>query len=95
MARFYQNVLTGQQVEVKTFDEEDFYLDNQANWCRIKALSVPDVPGDLKKLKLAELKSLARSLGQNTDKAKTKKDVIALIQTATPEPQPDQKPPEA
>jgi hypothetical protein len=43
MARFYQNVLTGQQVEVKTFEEEDFYLENQANWCRIKALSVPPV----------------------------------------------------
>jgi hypothetical protein len=39
MARFYQNVLTGQQVEVKTFDEEDFYLDNPANWVRVKALS--------------------------------------------------------
>jgi hypothetical protein len=41
MARWYQNVLTGQQVEVKTLDEDDFYVDNKANWCRIAAPSKP------------------------------------------------------
>lgn len=37
MARWYQNVLTGVQVEVKTLDEDDFYAENAANWSRIPA----------------------------------------------------------
>lgn len=37
MSRWYQNLLSGKQVEVKTLDEDDFYLENAANWCRIKA----------------------------------------------------------
>lgn len=41
MARWYQNVLTGKQVEVKTLDDDDFYQDNKANWCRIAAPSKP------------------------------------------------------
>ena len=39
MSRWYQNVLTGEQVEVKTLDEDDFYVENAANWSRI-----PDPP---------------------------------------------------
>jgi hypothetical protein len=35
MARWYQNVLTGEQVEVKTLDEDDFFVENSANWSRI------------------------------------------------------------
>ena len=35
MARWYQNVLTGKQVEVKTLEDDDFYVDNKANWSRI------------------------------------------------------------
>lgn len=35
LSRFYQNVLTGQKVEVKTLDEDDFYMENSANWSRI------------------------------------------------------------
>ena len=35
MARWYQNVLSGVQVEVKTLDEDDFYVENVANWSRI------------------------------------------------------------
>ena len=37
MSRFYQNVLSGEKVEVKTLDEDDFYLENKANWSRIPA----------------------------------------------------------
>jgi hypothetical protein len=37
MARWYQNVLTGVQVEVKSLDEDDFYVENAANWSRIAA----------------------------------------------------------
>jgi len=36
---WFQNVLTGEQREVKTLDEADFYVKNVANWCRIKAPS--------------------------------------------------------
>jgi hypothetical protein len=39
MSRFYQNVLTGKQVEVKSLEEDDYYQDNPANWVRIKALA--------------------------------------------------------
>jgi hypothetical protein len=35
MARWYQNVLTGQQVEVKSLEEDDFYAENPGNWARI------------------------------------------------------------
>lgn len=37
MARWYQNVLTGEQVEVKTLEEDDYYVDNAPNWARIAA----------------------------------------------------------
>ena len=37
MSRFYQNVLSGEKVEVKTLEEDDFYLENKANWSRIPA----------------------------------------------------------
>ena len=37
MARWYQNVLTGEKVEVKTLADDDFYVDNKANWSRIVA----------------------------------------------------------
>lgn len=37
MSRWYQNVLTGAQVEVKTLKEDDFYQENSANWARIAA----------------------------------------------------------
>ena len=37
MSRWYQNVLTGEQVEVKTLEEDDYYVENKANWCRIAA----------------------------------------------------------
>lgn len=37
MARWYQNVLTGEQVEVKTLDEDDYYVENKSNWSRIVA----------------------------------------------------------
>lgn len=37
MARWYQNVLTGEQREVKTLDEDDYYVDNAANWSCIVA----------------------------------------------------------
>jgi len=43
MSRWYQNVLTGKQVEVKTLDEDDFYVENAANWSRI-----PEPPGGKK-----------------------------------------------
>jgi hypothetical protein len=36
MSRWYQNGLTGAQVEVKTFEEEDRYLDTPP-WSRIPA----------------------------------------------------------
>ena len=36
MGRWYQNVLTGEQVEVHTFEEEDRYLDTPP-WSRIPA----------------------------------------------------------
>lgn len=41
MSRWYQNGLTGAQVEVKTFEEEDRYLDTPP-WSRIP--SPPDAP---------------------------------------------------
>ena len=37
MARWYQNVLTGEQREVKTLAEDDYYVDNAPNWARIAA----------------------------------------------------------
>jgi hypothetical protein len=37
MARWYQNVLTGEQREVKTLAEDDYYVDNAHNWARIAA----------------------------------------------------------
>lgn len=39
MAHWYQNVLTGEQREVKTLDDDDFYVENVANWARIVAPS--------------------------------------------------------
>ncbi len=42
MSRFYQNVLTGEKVEVKTLDEDDFYIENKANWSRIPAPPVDE-----------------------------------------------------
>jgi hypothetical protein len=39
MSRWYQNVLTGKQVEVKTLEEDDFYAANAPNWARIAAPS--------------------------------------------------------
>jgi hypothetical protein len=36
MSRFYQHVLTGQKVEVKTLDEDDYYVDNASTWERIE-----------------------------------------------------------
>ena len=45
MSRWYQNVLTGAQVEVKTLEEDDFYALNAGNWARIEAPSpVEPVP---------------------------------------------------
>jgi hypothetical protein len=35
MSRWYQNVLSGVQVEVLTLEDDDFYQDNSANWARI------------------------------------------------------------
>lgn len=49
MARWYQNVLTGEQVEVKTLDEDDFYVENAANWSRIAAPEKPAQPESEKK----------------------------------------------
>ena len=37
MSRWYQNVLTGEQREVKTLEEDDFYVEHVANWARIPA----------------------------------------------------------
>jgi hypothetical protein len=45
MSRWYQNVLTGEQVEVKTLDEDDFYVENKANWSRIAAPPEAVKPG--------------------------------------------------
>jgi hypothetical protein len=39
MSRWYQNVLTGKQVEVRTLEEDDFYAANAPNWARIAAPS--------------------------------------------------------
>lgn len=39
MSRWYQNVLTGQQVEVRTLAEDDYYVENASNWARIVAPS--------------------------------------------------------
>lgn len=45
MSRWYQNVLTGEQREVKTLAEDDYYVDNAPNWARIKAPSpAPPTP---------------------------------------------------
>lgn len=52
MARWYQNVLTGEQVEVKTLEEDDFYAENAANWSRIPAPPAavkPEPPEPMKK----------------------------------------------
>jgi len=35
MSRWYQNTLTGQQVEVKTLEDDDYYAANAPNWSRI------------------------------------------------------------
>ena len=48
MSRWYQNVLTGQQVEVKTLDEDDFYVENKANWSRITAPPGAEKPTEKK-----------------------------------------------
>lgn len=37
MSRWYQNALTGQKVEVKTLDEDDYYAANRSNWVRVAA----------------------------------------------------------
>jgi hypothetical protein len=39
MSRWYQNVLTGQQVEVTTLEEDEFYAVNSGNWARIYPVS--------------------------------------------------------
>lgn len=36
---WFQNVLTGEQCEATTLDEAEFYVENSANWCRIKTPS--------------------------------------------------------
>ena len=48
MPRFYQNVLTGEKVEVKSLDEDDFYLENAANWSRIEQPPVAPKPEPVK-----------------------------------------------
>jgi hypothetical protein len=52
MSRWYQNVLTGKRVEVKTLEEDDFYADNASNWARVeprKLESKPEKPEKVKK----------------------------------------------
>jgi hypothetical protein len=44
MARWYQNVLTGEQREVKTLAEDDYYVDNAPNWARIAPPPTADEP---------------------------------------------------
>ena len=44
MSRFYQNVLSGEKVEVKTLEEDDFYLENAANWSRIPTPPEAETP---------------------------------------------------
>jgi hypothetical protein len=48
MARWYQHVFTGQQVEVKTLDEDDKYVGVSA-WARIDAPSAPAPVADEEK----------------------------------------------
>ena len=48
MARWYQNVLTGEQREVKSLEEDDFYQDNASNWCRIKVPPGAEKPAPAK-----------------------------------------------
>jgi hypothetical protein len=41
MSRWYQNVLTGVRVEVKTLEEDDFYAANSGNWARVYPAEAP------------------------------------------------------
>lgn len=37
MSRWYQHVLSGERVEVKSLEEDDFYAENVSNWARVSA----------------------------------------------------------
>jgi len=97
MARWYQNVLTGEQVEVKTLDEDDFYVENKANWCRIKGpahLKIAEKVADVEPT-IKELKAYAKENGIDLGKATKKDDIKAIIadyEQRRPTPEPSDEP---
>jgi hypothetical protein len=98
MSRFYQNVLTGKQVEVTTLEDDDFYVENSANWCRIaapqpqkrkKAAEPEKGPAefiDLRKLDQDELILYAEAHGIDLGDARKKRDILEAIASAPLEP---------
>lgn len=89
MARWYQNVLTGEQIEVKTLAEDDFYQDNKANWARIVAPPAPDAEEveeveevDLTKLTKPQLEQLAADNDIDLSEAKNNAERVEIIDAA-------------
>lgn len=42
MSRWYQHMLTGEQAEVKTLEEDDYYVENASTWSRISSPAPPE-----------------------------------------------------
>ena len=89
MARWYQNTLTGQKVEVTSLKDDDFYAQNPANWARIDG-PTPDPAADeddgeevdLTKLTKAGLIKLAKDNDIDLSDAGTKAEMIQVIADA-------------
>lgn len=84
MARWYQNALTGQQVEVKTLEEDDFYAENSSNWVRVNPTPPEEQPdGDqvveLADMTKAQLLEYADANGIEVNAGWRKADVLNVI----------------
>jgi hypothetical protein len=75
VSRFYQHVLTGERVEVKTLDEDDFYVANSSVWARVEEpASVPTAEEQPKK-PAAKAKAGATEAGFSESKFPLRKKV--------------------